>query len=137
MTTVSKNVAKEWAKGFLAFLVAIAGAILMWGSSRIAGFAYWFGTISGVVIMAVGMGYSREFFGLLIKGDLPKATSVVMKEYSMKEWVKVFSAFAAIFSGLCLTVYGYNKDWIPISIGIVLMAGGVTYFWTRSRFYQP
>src|ERR1700733_7479978 len=58
---IRKRITKEWTKGLLAFPVAIAGPYLMWWSSKLDGFPYWLGTLSGLVIMAVGMGYAREF----------------------------------------------------------------------------
>jgi CHASE2 domain-containing sensor protein len=76
---VKQRIAKEWAKGTLACSGAIAGGFLMSWSSKLSGFAYWFGTISGLVIFCVGFAYVVEFIKLLIIGDLPKATVVLIR----------------------------------------------------------
>ena len=86
---MSRRVVEEWLKGILAFPVAIAGVSLGWWVLKSNGFAYWFGTISGLVIMSFGMAYAVEFIKLLISGDLTKATSVLMKGFEMKEWMRV------------------------------------------------
>jgi lipoprotein signal peptidase len=56
----------------------------------------------------------------------------------MKEWMKVFLAMAAIVSGLIFVLTAERNyalyDWQAYAIGVVLIAGGATYFWTTSRF---
>jgi hypothetical protein len=138
---IRKRLAMEWGKGLLAYPVAIAGGVLMWWSSKSSGFSYWSGTISGLVILSVGMGYGGAFIKLLISGDLPKATVVELKDFEMKEWMKVFFAFLSIGGGVCFILTAgdiafYLPIWVPYFIGIVLIAAGVTYFWTRSKLYR-
>jgi hypothetical protein len=138
---VRGRVTKEWAKGILAFPVVIAGTALGWSVLKSSGFVYWFGTISGLVIMSVGMAYAVEFIKLLISGDLTKATVVLMKGFEMKEWMRVFLAFLSIGAGICFALRAeeltyYIAEWMSYCIGIVLIAGGITYFWTRSKFYK-
>jgi hypothetical protein len=140
-TAVRKRIIKEWAKGLLAFPVAIAGAALGWWVSKSNGFVYWFGTVSGLVIMSIGMAYAVGFIKLLITGDLPKATVVLMKGFEMKEWMRVFLAFLSIGAGICFVLRAeeltyYLAEWMPYCIGIILIAGGITYFWTRSKLYR-
>ena len=134
------HVLKEYLKGFLAFPVAITGVYLMWWSSKSDGFSYWFGTISGLVIMAVGMAYAVEFGKQLINGELTKGVGAAIKEIAMKEWMKVFIAFVSIISGVCLVATARRNlmldEWMCYCIGIVLMAGGVNYFWIQSRFHK-
>jgi hypothetical protein len=77
---IRERLAIEWGKGLLAYPVAIAGGVLMWWSSKSNGFVYWFGTISGLVILSVGMGYGGAFLKLLISGALPKATAVELRD---------------------------------------------------------
>lgn len=58
----------------------------------------------------------------------------------MKEWVKVFLAFLAIVTGLyCvaeLFIQGMYFFWFGGIIGVILLAGGATYFWTRTNLYK-
>jgi hypothetical protein len=136
---IRKRVLKEWLKGLLAFPVAIAGAALGWSVLKSSGFAYWLGTISGLVIMSIGMAYGVEFIKLLISGDLTKATMTLMRRFEMKEWMRVFLAFLSIGAGICIVMRAeeltyYFPEWMPYCIGIVLIAGGITYFWSRSKF---
>jgi hypothetical protein len=147
---VRKRVLREWLKGLLAFPVAIAGGFLMSWSSKSGGFAYWFGTISGLVMFCVGLAYAVGFIKLLISGDLPKATTVLMKGIEMKEWMKVFLALVSTLGGVTLSIAGFingrhdrwgqfnldTYDEMTILVGIILIAGGITYFWTRSKFYK-
>jgi hypothetical protein len=146
---IGKRALKEWLKGLMAFPVAIAGGFLMWWSSTSDGFHYWLGTISGLAIMSVSVAYCVELIKLLISGDLTKDTAALMKEFAMKEWTKVFLAFVSILGGLTLSIAGFlngrNRwgqfdlnayDAISIFIGIVLMAGGITSFLTRSKSYK-
>ncbi|SRR6266567_3340426 len=138
---VRKRITKEWAKGLLAFPVAIAGAVLGWSVSKSNGFVYWFGTVSSLVLMSFGMAYAVGFIKLLISGDLPKATAVLMRGFEMKEWMRVFLAFLSIGVGICFVLRAqeltyYLPEWMPYCIGVVLIAGGITYFWTRSKIYK-
>jgi hypothetical protein len=67
----------------------------------------------------------------------------------MKEWTKVFLALVSIFGGLTLCIAGFIDsrtrfgqfdlnvyDVMDIFFGIVLTAGGITYFWTQSKLYK-
>ncbi len=60
----------------------------------------------------------------------------------MKERRRVFLAFLSMGVGitnLVLAAEGidfYVPAWILCCVGIVLIAGAVTFFWTRSRFYE-
>jgi hypothetical protein len=67
----------------------------------------------------------------------------------MKEWMRVFFAVASTLGGTALIVASFLDarvsdgrfmptvtDVVSILIGIILMAGGITYFWTRSKFYR-
>ena len=62
----------------------------------------------------------------------------------MTELVKSFLAFISVITGVILIVFlfnGYNYNWYVIALfcgilGVVLLAGGVTYFWTKSKFYK-
>lgn len=61
----------------------------------------------------------------------------------MKEHLKVFLALAAIIGGIvCIlafivvlfTAFGYAADYAAWGvIGVLLMAGGLTYFWMKRR----
>jgi len=140
-TMVRERLAKEWAKGILAFPVAIAGGFLMSWSSKSNGFAYWLGTISGLVIFCIGLAFVVEFLKLLISGDLPKATAVLIKGLGMKEWMRVFLAFLSIGAGMLIFLTAnqldyYAPEWVFYFISLLLIAGGITFFWTRSRFYK-
>ncbi len=91
--------------------------------------------------MAIGLTYAAEFFKLLIAGDLLKQTSGVVKETVVKEWMKVFLAFFVLGAGVSViaTVSQldyFAPDWVIYGIGLILIAGGITFFWTRSRFYK-
>jgi hypothetical protein len=66
-------------------------------------------------------------------------------DVSVKEWVKGFIAIVSIITGIVLIAENaeilgrYNLDGnfvIRVIAGVVLLGGGVTYFWTRSRFYK-
>jgi uncharacterized membrane protein len=58
------------------------------------------------------------------------------------ELVKSFLAFASVITGVLLIVFMfkgefyYVDNWICGILGVALLAGGVTYFWTRSKFYK-
>jgi uncharacterized membrane protein len=60
----------------------------------------------------------------------------------VKELVKCFIAFASVITGVLLIVFlfqgeaYYVNDWTCGILGVALLAGGVTYFWTRSKFYK-
>lgn len=60
----------------------------------------------------------------------------------MKEWMKVFFAFLSIAAGIGLVMAAweqadyYAPEWMLYCVGILLITGGVTFFWTRSRFYK-
>ncbi len=61
----------------------------------------------------------------------------------VKEFIKSFLAFATVITGVILIVllfkdenYYYINGWICGILGIVLLAGGVTYFWTGNKFYK-
>ena len=62
----------------------------------------------------------------------------------MKEWMRAFLAFLSIGAGISFVLNAselanYLPEWMPHGgdcIGIVLIAGGITYFWTRSKFYK-
>jgi hypothetical protein len=139
-----ERVTKEWLKGILASAAAIAGAFLATWDSKTEDFAYWFMHISGSIVFFVGLAYAVEFIKLLISGDLPKATSSLMKGFEMKEWMKVFLAFVSIGAGICFLLNNrelayYLPRWIPHGgdcIGIILIAAGIAYFWTQSKFYK-
>lgn len=135
------NVAKEWAKGVLIPLVAIAGISLGWRFSQAVGVWFWFGSVVFLVLMAIGLTYAAEFFKLLIAGDLLKQTAGVVKETVVQEWMKVFLAFFVLGAGVSViaTVSQldyFAPDWVFYGIGLILIAGGITFFWTRSRFYK-
>jgi hypothetical protein len=60
---------------------------------------------------------------------------------AMKEWLKVFLAFLSIGVGIWFVsptqqLTYYFPEWAPYVFGIVLIAGGFTFFWTRSKFYK-
>src|ERR1017187_3656942 len=138
---VRESVAKEWVKGFLAIAAVIAGAFLCTWDSKTEGFAYWFIHISGLVVFCVGLALAVEFIKLLIGGALTKATVALVKGLEIKEWMRVFLAFLSIGAGICFALRAeeltyYLPEWMPYCIGIVLIAGGITYFWTRSKFYD-
>ena len=113
-----------------------------WWVSKLNGLAYWFGTISGLIIMSVGLAYALEFINLLMAGDLAKAVAVLMRGFRMKEWMKVFLAFLAITAGIGLALTAWNQaayyvpEWVLYCVGIVLFTGGLTFFWTRTKFYK-
>lgn len=135
-----RRVIGECLKGIVAFPVAVAGVSLMWWSSKSEGFSYWLGTVSGLVIMAVGLAYVGEFIKQLIRGDLTKGAWAVIRRSAMKEWAKVFIASASMISGVCLVATArrnsFLDEWLCYCVGIVLMAGGITYFWMQSKFYS-
>lgn len=138
---ILKQVAKKWAKGILAALTAVAGAFLCTWDSRPEGFVYWSIHIAGLVVFCFGLAYSVEFIKLLLSGTLPKATIELMKRLEIREWLKVFVALIAIGAGTSLILKSrdiayYVPEWIPYCLGIVSIAGGLTYFWTRSRLYK-
>ncbi len=62
----------------------------------------------------------------------------------MKESYKAFLSIAAIIAGLIVLQYYFvetiNELWYeraPVVIaGVGLLASGLTYFWTRSKFYK-
>ncbi|HEY1806885.1 MAG TPA: hypothetical protein VGG45_20615 [Terracidiphilus sp.] len=136
-----KYVAREWAKGILIPLIAIAGVSMIWRFSNSVGIRFWLGSAVFLVIMAVGFAYATEFIKLLIGGGLFKQTVSVVKEAAMKEWMKVFSAFLSVGAGVGVILTEdqldyYAPEWVIYCIGVVLIAGGTTFFWTRSKFYK-
>jgi general stress protein CsbA len=59
----------------------------------------------------------------------------------MPGWMKAFFAFASVIAGSVLIAVNawkpyYLSEWIGAIAGVVFLAGGVTYFWTRSKFYK-
>jgi hypothetical protein len=56
----------------------------------------------------------------------------------MKDWVKVFLAFAAIIGGVVWLFYElyYRLDLSGVVAGVLLIAGGASYFWMNCRFYK-
>ena len=128
-------VIKECLKGLLGFPVAIAAGFLMSWSSQWSGSPYWIGTIAGLVIFCVALAYFVEFIKLLISGDATKVVAAAIKGRAMKEWMKVFLAFAATLGGTTLSIAGFLSgrgsyggfnpsatDIVGILTGIILMA---------------
>lgn len=64
----------------------------------------------------------------------------------MKEWMKGFLAIVAVIAGTILVAENaevlagrYSQDvWdvLRLTVGLVLLGGGATFFWTRSKFYK-
>lgn len=66
----------------------------------------------------------------------------------MKPWIKEFVAIVSAIAGIILIVangayfgysttrIGYESGLMRAIIGIVLLGGAVTYFWTKSKFYK-
>jgi len=58
----------------------------------------------------------------------------------MKEWMKAFIAFTSIIGGVCVIATERRDflldEWMCYSIGTLLIAGGVTYFWTQTKLYN-
>ena len=62
----------------------------------------------------------------------------------MKEWLKAFLSIAAVITGLIMLRYYIEETngdlWyeraLPAIAGIGLLASGLSYFWTKSRFYN-
>jgi len=139
--TVKERVRKELIKGILALPVAVAGVFIIFWGSHSGHDISWIRGIIGFVIFAIGLGGFMEFLESLIVGELAKGVVAMMKEFVMKEWMKVFLGFISILAGICCVMNVRNLDyyfgeWVPYCIGIVLMAGGITFFWTRSKFYK-
>jgi hypothetical protein len=65
-----------------------------------------------------------------------------MKGLPMKEWMKVFLAFLSAGTGICCIAFAvegsdyYVSLWITWPIGLVLLAGSATFFWTRKNSYN-
>jgi uncharacterized membrane protein len=67
----------------------------------------------------------------------------------VKEWMKYFIAFVSALTGIILIIangrfLGYylpssdywENGFMRAIIGILLLGGAVTYFWTKSKFYK-
>ncbi len=59
----------------------------------------------------------------------------------MKEWKRVFLAFLSIGVGISVILTAnqldyYAPEWMCYFVGLILIAGGITFFWTRSKFYK-
>jgi hypothetical protein len=58
------------------------------------------------------------------------------------ELVKSFIAFASVITGVILIVFLFNGNVYYVGalicgiLGVALLAGGITYFWSRSKFYK-
>jgi hypothetical protein len=138
---IKKNVAREWAKGVLIPLVAIAGVSMMWRFSQSDGITFWLASVGFLVLMAIGFAFATVFIKLLITGQLLKQTVGAVKEAVMEEWMRVFLAFLAIGAGICVVLTAnqldyYLPEWVLYCIALILIAGGITFFWTRSKFYK-
>jgi hypothetical protein len=66
-----------------------------------------------------------------------------MKAFLAKDWVKVFLAFVALMVGaICLIAvairffYDFLSGVVAVVAGVLLLAGGATYFWMNSRIYK-
>ena len=141
LRATKKNVVREWAKGILIPLAAIASISLVWRFSHAVGTWFWLGSVVFLVIMAIGLAYATEFIKLLITGKLLKQTAEVVKEAAMKEWMKVFLAFLATGGGVSVLLTEgqldyYVPEWVIYCVGLILIAGGITFFWTRSKLYS-
>jgi hypothetical protein len=112
---------------------------MSWGAKS-EGFGYWLGTVSGLVIMAVGIAYAGEFLKQLINGELTKGVWASVKGAATKGWVRVFVASVLAISGVCIILSARRSslldEWICYFLGVVLAAGGVTFFWTQSKFHR-
>jgi hypothetical protein len=138
---IKTNVAREWAKGVLIPLVAIAGVSMLWRFSESDGIRFWFASVVFLILMAIGFAFATEFIKSLVTGDLLKQTVVVVKEAVMKEWMRVFLAFLAIGAGISIVLTASQLDyylpgWVLYCLALILIAGGITFFWTRSKFYK-
>lgn len=60
-------------------------------------------------------------------------------ELATEEWMKVFLAFLSAGAGICSIAFAvegadyYVSLWITWPVGLVLLAGSATFFWTRRR----
>jgi uncharacterized membrane protein YidH (DUF202 family) len=145
LAQIDEDIEKLQFKGLLAFPVVVAGGFLMLWTSEWDSHISWIGAAIGLVLFAVGLAYFVEFIKLLIAGELTNGAVATMKGFAMKEWMKVFLAFASILAGIsCVknvrNIEYYFGESVPYGIcyciGIFLMAGGITFFWTRSKFYK-
>lgn len=140
-TPTTGNLARKWLKGALATLIAIVGVLVVrWGSVA-HGLRFWLGSAVGLAVMATGFVYGSEFLKSLLAGELSKETLNALKDTVMKEWMKVFLAFLSIGAGTSVIVTAdqldyYVPEWVLYCIGLILIAGGITFFWTRSKFYK-
>ena len=58
----------------------------------------------------------------------------LVKEFTMKDWTKAFLAFLSICSGVCVLLTAWKPSYYWV--GMILFAGGITFFLTRSKFYK-
>ncbi len=143
---VRESVLKDCLKGLTALFLVIAGGSLVWWCSTLQGVIVWFVGIIGLVIFAVGSSIAEGFIESLIDKNLANALAALIKEGAMKiwmkEWVKAFMGFLSITSGVALIVTAwenanyYVSAWALYCVGILLITSGVTFFWTRSKFYK-
>ena len=76
----------------------------------------------------------------ILIGSVP--TVALTEEFAMKEWMKVFLAFLSIITGLGLILTAWEQAdyyvpaWVLYCVGILVLTGGITFFWTRSKFYK-
>lgn len=76
-------------------------------------------------------------------------TIAAIKADAMKEWLRVFAALASALAGATLIIagfidgHGYRGGFYPnggnvtsIVIGVILIAGGVSYLWIRSKLHN-
>lgn len=58
----------------------------------------------------------------------------------MTDYIKAFLSISSILGGVVLVLIQFsdaNRDWGAagaVTIGVLMIAGGLTYFWMRSRF---
>jgi len=141
-----ESVIKECLKGLIAFPLVIAGGSLVWWCSKLNGSIIWFAGITGLVIVAVGFSLAEGFIESLMNKNLAKGIGVLIREsamkFQMKEWMKAFLGFLSITGGIGLVVTAWEQadyyvpEWALYCVGILLFTGGVTYFWTRSKFHK-
>lgn len=78
-----------------------------------------------------------------MKAETGDELAIVTKDSKMQEWKKGFLAFFAIIGGIALVVTAWEQAdyyvpaWILYCVGIVALTGGITFFWTRTKFYKP
>ncbi|MDE3163165.1 MAG: hypothetical protein KGL64_07885 [Acidobacteriota bacterium] len=134
----------EWVKGIAAFLVAVFGIyVVLMPTHPSEGDSFWVCIVTGSVIFFLGASRFWTFIKLFQAGELTRDTAAVVSKFGSSERTKGFLAFLSIGAGIIFILNAHHwslrdaiPEWLSYLLGLIFFAAGITFIWTRSRFYK-